>query len=438
MYYISEIEITNIRSIKHFHWELPDGHDPGWHVILGGNGVGKTSLLRAVALTFLEKDDIMALRQPWEKWLRQGFDSGKIGIQLHTLAAEKGRAKRKGQVSFHREKNGDVRISTPISLWHSVFTASYGPFRRFSGGDKNDQILFKSHPELGRHLSLFGENIALTETLSWLRDLRFKELENNAEASHSLRCLRTFINQEGFLPNNTKLSEITSDQVFFEDGNGARVDIDDLSDGFRSILSLCFELIRQLLTVFKCDLLFCKMDPNKIIAPGVVLIDEIDAHLHPTWQRRIGLWFRKHFPNIQFIVTTHSPLVCQASDQGSVWRLPAVGSDDPGGFVTGTDLQRLLYGTILEAYATGAFGTTATRSEKGQVLLEELAENRIKELEDELRENDGRLQQAFKQLDRLLKEKDQLAAEKERNRELYEKKMSQMRKQFQERLNQRK
>ena len=61
-------------------------------------------------------------------------------------------------------------------------------------------------------------------------------------------------------------------------------------------------------------------------------------------------------------------------------------------------------------------------------------ENRVRELENEMREMDGRLQQAFKQLDRLLKEKEQLTQEKERTRELYEKKMAQMRKQFQERL----
>ena len=47
---------------------------------------------------------------------------------------------------------------------------------------------------------------------------------------------------------------------------------------------------------------------------GVILIDEIDAHLHPAWQKRIGFWLKAHFPNIQFIVTTHSPFICQAAD----------------------------------------------------------------------------------------------------------------------------
>ena len=68
----------------------------------------------------------------------------------------------------------------------------------------------------------------------------------------------------------------------------------------------------------------------------------------------------------------------------------------------------------------------------------ESRENRIKELQEQNSETETRLQQAFKQLDRLLKEKEQMSVEKDKIRELYEKKISQMRRQFQERLNQRK
>ena len=56
---------------------------------------------------------------------------------------------------------------------------------------------------------------------------------------------------------------------------------------------------------------------------GVVLIDEVDVHLHVSWQRSIGFWLKKHFPNVQFIVTTHSPFVCQAADPGRSLLPPA-------------------------------------------------------------------------------------------------------------------
>jgi predicted ATP-binding protein involved in virulence len=54
---------------------------------------------------------------------------------------------------------------------------------------------------------------------------------------------------------------------------------------------------------------------------GVVLIDELDAHLHPTWQRQIGSWLKSCFPNLQFIVATHSPFIPQAADDCGLYIL---------------------------------------------------------------------------------------------------------------------
>jgi hypothetical protein len=84
---------------------------------------------------------------------------------------------------------------------------------------------------------------------------------------------------------------------------------------------------------------------------------------------------------MQFIVTTHSPLICQAAAEGgTVFRLPTPGSEETGRMITGIDLGRLLYGNILEAYSTEAFGTYMTRSEKSHQMLEQLAELNVKEL----------------------------------------------------------
>jgi hypothetical protein len=105
----------------------------------------------------------------------------------------------------------------------------------------------------------------------------------------------------------------------------------------------------------------------------VVLVDEIDTHLHPTWQRQVGHWFRQYFPKLQFIVTTHSHLVCQAAEHGTVWRLPTPGSDLVGGRVEGVELQRLVYGNVLEALDTDLFGVDVTRSESSQKKLQRLA-----------------------------------------------------------------
>ena len=114
-----------------------------------------------------------------------------------------------------------------------------------------------------------------------------------------------------------------------------------------------------------------------------MLIDEVDAHLHPTWLRRIGVWFCKHFPNIQFIVTTHSPFVCQAAT--TVFKLPTPGTQEQGEMICGAELNRLLYGNVQDAYSTGAFGNGLTRSEASrQRTRKRLAELNRKELHGEL------------------------------------------------------
>ena len=85
--------------------------------------------------------------------------------------------------------------------------------------------------------------------------------------------------------------------MLFVDGNGYRVPVEDLSDGYRSILSMTFELIRQLAATYGPKRVFDPKDPFKVNMPGVVLIDEVDAHLHPTWQRKVGLWFGSISPS---------------------------------------------------------------------------------------------------------------------------------------------
>ena len=99
------------------------------------------------------------------------------------------------------------------------FSAAYGPFRRFSGGDKEYASLFESTPRLARYLSIFDESVALTECLDWLRQLRFRELEGSKIDKVLLERLREFINQEDFLPFGARLHEISSKQVTFVDGN---------------------------------------------------------------------------------------------------------------------------------------------------------------------------------------------------------------------------
>jgi len=228
--------------------------------------------------------------------------------------------------------------------------------------------------------------VALTECLAWLSQLRFEELDKNSRSGELLEGIREFINQEGFLPHGVKFDNVDSKRVRFLDGNGAEVPVNHLGDGFRSILSLTFELLRQMAQLWPASAIFDKVPDGSITVKhtGVVMIDEIDAHLHPTWQRRIGFWLTKHFPKVQFIVTTHSPLVCHAAEKGSIFRLPTPGSNETARMVDGIEKERLIFGSVLDAYGTDLFGGDVSRSESAKQKQMRLAELNQKALSAKL------------------------------------------------------
>jgi predicted ATPase len=396
--YIQEIKIKNIRSIEWLDIKFPKPYR-GWNVIIGDNGSGKSTFVRAVALGFIGPKEAPALRLNWKSWLSKSNDEGLIRLdvvqnQEHDKVSGKGKTKENHPIPamikfIKKEGKVDIRNVAPEEfktaryLWgggNGWFSASYGPFRRFSGGNKDWEKMFYSNPVAAPHLSAFGEDVALSESLEWIQDLHYRFLEKKPEGT-ILESLRAFINHGDFLPHKMKLESVSSEGLFFRDGNGNQISIEELSDGYRSVLSLTFELIRQLIKCYGDKKVFKNIQKGEyhIDLPGVVIIDEIDAHLHPTWQVRIGQWFTKYFPKLQFIVTTHSPLICHAvGETGSVWKLSAPGSDEQAKQVTGTDLKRLIYGNVLDAYGTNLFGEGVGRSEEGREKLDRLAKLNLK------------------------------------------------------------
>ena len=419
--YIKRVEINNVRSLKSLIWEIEEDQCPGWHVIIGDNGSGKSTFLKAIS-SVLVFDEIPRLRENWNSWLRNNYSLGEVLIdiiidcsvdelywniiylpdafppdtepflQLETAWVRDIEDIERVYQSLIGSNNNSLKVKGQSK---GLFSSGYGPFRRFTGGDKDYQDSFESSPRLTAHLSIFGEKVALTECLDWLQQLRFKQLEKKEEGN-LLTSIIEFVNQSNFLPFNARIKDISSDGVTFIDGNDCELPVEELSDGYRSILSMTFDLIRQLVRVYGFDQVFDPNDPTKIIAPGVVLIDEIDVHLHPTWQRRIGIWFREHFPKIQFIVTTHSPLICQAASVGTVYRLPQPGSDEQGEMITGQMLDRLLYGNVLDAYGTEVFGEGITRSEKSKQNLARLAKLNQKAKHEPLTETEEEERQKLK------------------------------------------
>lgn len=381
--YLKKAQIKNIRSIIDF--EIEFQNPAGWHVLIGDNGAGKSTIIRAIALVLVGHEQALGLLPNWIDWLRRNEKFGLIHLEGETpepredLPFETNQFIKNGHLTRHNDDVinfvvGDPRASPTFENW---FSAAYGPYRRFEGGDSKWQEVFKnpSYAKLTAHLSVFDESVALTDVITWLKDLDYKSLEKVSESVNTLDNLKKLINSEDFLPHGSRLERVSSNGVFFIDGNGATISVNQLSDGYRSVLSMTFELIRQLVRVYGSEEVFKNVEKGEMFIdlPGVVLIDEIDAHLHPTWQTRIGQWFTKYFPKLQFIVTTHSPLVCRAAENGSIWRLAAPGSDSESGEITGVDKSRLVFGNILDAYGTEVFGANVTISEDSVKKQEDLA-----------------------------------------------------------------
>lgn len=405
--YINKVEIANIRSIGKLEMNFENNH-AGWHVVIGDNGTGKSTVIKSISAGLIGPEEFAVSRQSPSSWLRQkqnGFGRIELSINqdvtydkvfsnapyaddklvnrflfIHTthVGINKITVSEDSvmiMATVGNEENGE--LNPGYYNWDKKnppgwFSVAYGPLRRFSGGDEFEEVS-KSNRKLFAHLSALDESFVLSEPIKWLKNLQFKKLENDAEGK-VIDYIIQFVNEGNLLPNNTTIDSVSSKGVFFKDGNDSIISINDLSDGYRSVLSMTFEIIRQMILQYGSDLVFESIRQGNMFInlPGVVLVDEIDAHLHPTWQTKIGEWFLKYFPKIQFIVTTHSPLVCRAAEHGTIWRLSSSENGNVINEITGVEKDRLVFGNVLDAFGTDAFGEVS-RSESSQKKLEKLA-----------------------------------------------------------------
>ncbi|OQR63513.1 AAA family ATPase [Streptomyces maremycinicus] len=402
--YVTRVQLTNIKGFsgkRVVDLTLPGRS--GWTVLAGRNSSGKSTVLQAIALALGGPTVARTLVPDFTGWITTGAKKGEVEVHVTsqsgldafvepgntpqdeislglqwTRPAEQDHVQRRVMDTLTGKGKSGARgpwADNPIG-W---FCAGYGPFRRLTGGSSEAQRLMANQGPSGRLATLFHEDASLAEGVAWLVDLRLRSYEENTERGVAGPLLATVLEllRDGLLPDRYQIKRVTADGLWVvEDGReGPQFPLKEMSDGYRTVAALVLDIVRQIHGVYGyLDIASAAGGGTAITQPGVVLIDEVDAHLHVTWQRKIGGWLQEHFPNIQFIVTSHSPYICQAADEGGLIRLPGIDEQQAPQVVAEDLYRRVVYGSGDDAVLSELFGLETPYSGRAEQQRRRLVE----------------------------------------------------------------
>ncbi|AMV23151.1 hypothetical protein VT84_01985 [Gemmata sp. SH-PL17] len=340
--YLKKIRLQNIKCFEDVTLEFPhtDGDYSGWNVILGENGFGKSSIVRTIAEMAMSLHATSWLYD--DEWVAHLSDHGKMKAtfretrfddpDLRGAGSERHPGHPTGEhkqlwmdVAIERLK-AELDLTTRRAKKHNTpgwLVCGYGPFRRLERQPQTFQVKPYQLP----FVTMLSDAAGITEPISWLKTVYARSLDRKIAGSEALQValplFERVINQ--LLPQGVRLKDISTEKVLFETTEGVELEAIQLSDGFRSFLALVLDLLMHVYNATSRFLDYVTEDKKtstiSILAEGIVLIDEADAHLHPSWQRELGERLRQVFPKIQFIVTTHSPFIAQEATDGGLFVL---------------------------------------------------------------------------------------------------------------------
>jgi hypothetical protein len=288
---VSKITLSNIKCFRKLEVDLKEGENfHGWTTILGDNAVGKSTLLRSIVLGLCNEGDAVALiKEMSGDLIREGEDRGCITI--HLIEDKKTRGK-KYTITTTIEKTDNkteiVRQTTdPVENfpWDDIFVCGYGAYR-----SQRADISYKEYKTIDAVRSLFNQQTTLQNPEIIL--LR-QEPEIRQILEEKLKNILMLDIPEYGLQYSKRGLEIV--------GSWGRMPLESLSDGYRSTATWVLDFIGWLIYAER-------LVSNPDIG-GILIVDELEQHLHPRWQRYIVSRLRQQFPKTQIIVTTHTPLV---------------------------------------------------------------------------------------------------------------------------------
>ncbi len=341
--YFKNLTLENIKCFKGKHTiDLSDGHGKpaNWTVILGNNNTGKTTILKAlVGLSAVETEGTAYT------WDGQRSSSFGTKTEIHQKYVTPFYSKYKSLNLFENKQHPCVesriliavnsedkkRFTTFIDwdlgidgVWDYQYGGNtfaliselsnlqifpYGTHRKISdgfGSNSNNDI-----DEIEDQYRNFIKNTDLENVEDWILQLSLSEKLGRTKAKDILNQIHNILTS-GLLPDiqgfeiKSEGEEAVFENFVLFDTDYGKVRLHDLGYGYQSMMAWVLDLVRRMVERY----------PNSkspLEEPAIVLVDEIDLHLHPEWQRKIIGHLTKYFPNTQFIVTAHSPLIVQSS-----------------------------------------------------------------------------------------------------------------------------
>jgi hypothetical protein len=350
---IERIEIRDFKSIEtlSIKFPIPQSEDQAWLMLLGENATGKSSILQAVALALMGQAHANSLGLDARSFLRHNAKNPEGSVEIHLTNLNS-----PVRMKFGKDIAGfQITPTKPKVLLLGYGATRLLPRPGLGESDQNKYIRIKN---------LFDPTAPLNDADTWLSDKTKVPQDKFEEVAGGLR-------EALLLPLNVE-PDREHGYVEFVYPND-RMRLAELSDGYQSVIAMV------------ADIAFCVFEKWGSIkdAEAIVLLDEIEVHLHPRWKMTIVERLRRCFPRLSFIVTTHDPLCLRGlrKNEIMVLRRDAAGAISP--LTDIPDLDGFRADQLLTSPLFDLVTTRGPQTEKDRARYAELLEKKQRSLSEE-------------------------------------------------------